>query len=111
MLPVPNKLNKLHSGLVAEYRTCNFHIAVRISLGSFASNLEQRGKGKGRVREGKRGEGWPQMGILDPPMEDPDWIQQLARPLASCWPTVCSGQLSLLPSAGWKMSSGLRATR
>ena len=32
------------------------------------------------------------------------------QPWASCWPTVCSGQLSLLPFAGWEMSSSLQAT-
>jgi len=29
------------------------------------------------------------------------------QPSASCWPTVCSGQLSLLPSAGREISRNL----
>jgi len=32
------------------------------------------------------------------------------QPWASCEPTVCSGQLSILPFAGREMSSSLRAT-
>jgi len=31
------------------------------------------------------------------------------RHWTSCWPTVCSDQLSLLPSAGWEMSCSLWA--
>jgi len=41
------------------------------------------------------------------------WISLRAickQPWASCWPTVCSGQLSLLPFMGWKMHSCLWAT-